>query len=70
MQRYDGTEVVTAEYLSVPAQGVVNFNLCQHDRLDTYGVITFQLDTANTLIGSIIRIGNQGDYRFPTPVRQ
>ena len=70
MVRYDGTHVLTGEQLSVPGNGMVDYNLCEKDAADNYGVVTVEPQTANTLAASVVRIGSNNSYRFPTPVRQ
>lgn len=70
MVRYDGTNVLPGEQLSVSAHGLVDYNLCVKDAADNYGVATVQAQTANTLVASVVRLGANDTYRFPTPVRQ
>lgn len=70
MVRYDGTNVLNGEQLTVPAHGLIDYNLCIKDAADNYGVATVQAQTANTLVASVVRLGSNDTYRFPTPVRQ
>lgn len=70
MTRYDGTDVLSGEDLTVPSRGIVDYNLCANDSPDNYGVVTAQPANPNTIVGSVVRIGNNTSYRFPTPVRQ
>jgi hypothetical protein len=70
MTRYDGTVVLNAKRLYVPARGMLDFDLCSNDIDDVYGVVSIQSDIPNSLAAEVIRIGQHDQYRFPTPVRQ
>ncbi len=69
MVRLDGTTVLNAKSLTVPAHGFVDYNLCANDQANTYGVATLDLGTTNTLVAQVVRVGKDNQYRFPTPVR-
>ena len=70
MKRYDGTNVELGRMLAVPAHGLKDYNLCAEDKENVYGVITVQPDTPNTIFATVLRIGENEQYRFSTPVRQ
>jgi hypothetical protein len=70
MVRYDGTQVLTAQTLGVPAHGLADYDLCGQEKPNNYGVATVQPSTLNSLVSSVVRLGQNDDYRFPTPVRQ
>ena len=70
MKRYDGTEVKYGEMLRVPSRGMTDFNLCAEDQKEVYGVVTVQPQVRNSIFSTVLRIGENNSYRFPTPVRQ
>lgn len=70
MTRYDGTSVNLGQILSVPAHGLTDYDLCEQDQENVYGVVTVQPATPNTIFATVLRIGENDQYRFPTPVRQ
>ena len=56
--------------MSVAAHGLLDIDLCSYDQPEVYGVVTLQLEAANTLVGSVLRLGQSDQYRFPTSLRQ
>ncbi len=68
--RYDGTSPVAPYEVTIPAHGLWNEDICSKDNKDVYGVATVQPATANSLYGTVVRLGEKDQYRFPTPVRQ
>ena len=70
MKRYDGTDVELGRLLAVPAHGLTDYDLCSEDEENVYGVVTVQPQTPNTIFATVLRIGENEDYRFPTPVRE
>ena len=64
------TEVIYGNSYRVPAHGLVDYDLCSQDKENVYGVVTVQAQTANTIAATVLRIGENEQYRFPTPVRQ
>ena len=70
MVRYDGTIKLSASPFTVPAFGRVDFDLCANDASDNYGVVTVTPQSGSSLVASVIRVGQNSDYLFPTPVRQ
>jgi hypothetical protein len=70
MTRYDGAAVVTNEQFSVPAQGVEEIDLCGKSENNSYGVVSLQLNRKNSATAHVLRSAANGDYRFPTEVRQ
>ena len=70
MKRYDGTNVNLGQILSVPAHGLTDYDLCSQDQENVYGVVTVQPATPNTIFATVLRIGENEQYRFPTPVRE
>ena len=69
MVRLDGTEVLEGDVSSIPAKGSAAYDICANDNADQYGVVTVEASAANRLLSTIVRIGANNDYRFPTPVR-
>ena len=70
LTRYDGTEVNIGQDLRVPAHGLTDYDLCAQEQENVYGVVTVQPQTPNTIFATVLRIGENEQYRFPTPVRQ
>jgi len=70
MKRYDGTTVKLGEDFAVPANGLTDYDLCAQEQENVYGVVTVQPQTPNTIFATVLRIGENEQYRFPTPVRQ
>ena len=68
--RFDGTAPVPPYGVTVPAHGLVNENICSKDQPNVYGVVSVQPETVNSLYGTVVRLGENDQYRFPTPVRQ
>lgn len=69
MVRSDGTVVVDSQSVEVAGNGITDVNLCSYDPSDAYGVVTIQVEP-NVISGSVVRIGAEDTYRFPTPLRQ
>lgn len=69
MTRYDGSIVLSGEQVTVPARNAVTRDICANDPTDAYGVVVVQPQTANSIIGHLLRIGADNAYRFSTPVR-
>ncbi len=67
--RYDGTKVRKDEKLTIPARGMRHLDLCSDELDDVYGVVTITAERGNALVGHVIRLGANDEYRFPTPVR-
>jgi hypothetical protein len=70
MKRFDGTDVNLGQLLAVPAHGLTDYDLCEQDQDNVYGVVTVQPETPNTIFATVLRIGEDEQYRFPTPVRE
>ena len=70
MTRSDGTAVLSGHQEIIPPKGLLNFDLCAQETSDNYGVVTVQPSSANSVAGSVLRIGHNSQYRFPTPLRQ
>jgi hypothetical protein len=70
MVRYDGTNVLLGKDLEVPSHGLYDFDLCANDEADNYGVVTLQPSVENAIIGNVLRLGRNDQYRFPIPARQ
>ena len=70
MTRYDGETPLVGQAVDIPANGILDMDLCSHDESNKYGVVTVRPQSANTLVGSVIRVGDANQYRFPTPLRQ
>ncbi|MCB0359211.1 MAG: hypothetical protein KDD44_06235, partial [Bdellovibrionales bacterium] len=71
LRRYDGTEPLGGSGidLTVAAHGMLDLNLCAQDVSDAYGVVTVQPQVANSVTGTIVRVGANNQYRFPTELR-
>jgi len=61
--------VLTGTNITVPANGIVEFNLCGVDGPDVFGVVRVQSTNPNTIVGNVIRLGFNDNYRISTPVR-
>lgn len=70
MVRSDGNSVLSGHEETVPATGLLSFDLCSRDQADFYGVVTVQPSLVNTITGTVVRIGENDQYRFPTDLRQ
>ena len=71
MRRNDGTEVLGSGVTrAVPAKGLLDYDLCGNDVADVYGVVTVEPDLPNSVFGTIVRLGQNDQYRFPTSLRQ
>ena len=70
IKRYDGTEVEAGRDFRVPAHGLTDYDLCGQDQENVYGVVTVQPQTPNTIFATVLRIGENEQYRFSTPVRE
>ena len=58
------------QILSVPAHGLTNYDLCAQEQENVYGVATVQPHTPNTILATVLRLGANEHYRFPTSVRE
>ena len=67
--RFDGTMVLSGQNMTVPANGVIEFNLCEVDIDNVFGVVRVQSTNPNTVVGNVVRIGVNDNYRIATPVR-
>lgn len=67
--RFDGTQVLAGLNLVVPANGIVEFNLCGVDLPDNFGVVRVQSTNPNSIVGNVVRLGFNDNYRIATPVR-
>ena len=70
VKRYDGTEVIYGNSYRVTAHGLTDYDLCAQEQENVYGVVTVQPQTPNTIFATVLRIGENEQYRFPTPVRE
>ena len=71
MRRNDRTDVLGSGLTSsIPPRGLLDFDLCSHDIRDVYGVVTVEPDQPNAISGTVIRLGQNDQYRFPTSLRQ
>lgn len=69
LTRPDGTTAATLPTAVVPGNGSATIDICSNDVPNTYGVVNVQTLRRNTLVGSLLRVGEGGQYKFPTPVR-
>jgi hypothetical protein len=69
MTRYDGVSALASTNVTVPAKGLVDYDLCTQEIDNTYGVVVVTPSTANSLVANVVRLGEEDQYRFPTPVR-
>ena len=70
MLRFDGKQVLYDLSISIPAHGLVDYNLCDNDSHNVYGTVTINASKNNSIFTSIVRLGQNDEYRFPTLVRQ
>ncbi len=66
VNRYDGTMIPFESPVQVPANGVVELDLCSSDAQDSYGGVILTPDTAETLIGEVIRQNSDRTAEFKT----
>ncbi len=69
MKNYLGEYVLPGRNLTVPAHGMHRESLCHNDSVDRYGVVTVYGGAAQALNATLIRVGENSSFRFPTPVR-
>ena len=69
MVRYDGKKPVSDFSVQVPAHGMYNQNICSKDSPNVYGVVTVTPNKSNSIYATIVRLGKNNEYRFPTLVR-
>ena len=70
MTKYDGTKVLDSELIEIPAFGTEEFDLCEYDPTNSYGVVTIEANRGNSLVASILRVAGDESYKFPTEVRE
>ncbi|MDD2943065.1 MAG: M12 family metallo-peptidase, partial [bacterium] len=74
MVGWDGTEILSPAdpraTVGLPPYGTTEIDVCAFDSANNYGVVTLQSSTANAIVGSVVRIGANDEYRFPTPLRE
>ena len=70
MTSFDAVQELINETVSVPANGLLDYDLCQNSGADKYGVLTVGIEHSNSLFATVLRVGNNNTYRFPTLVRQ
>ncbi len=63
---FSGTTTPVGEPIVVPANGLTDFNLCEHDKADNYGTITLTPNISGTVSATVIRHGENSQYTFPT----
>ena len=68
MTRYDGIRPLQGQRLSIPGNGVLDYDLCAADGRDVYGMLTM-LPARVGVSAQVLRTGINDSYRFPTPVR-
>ena len=68
MRRYEGTSVVGGDGVTVPANGVYEYDACAKESSNNYGVVTVIPSLKNSIVADVVRKGNNEDYRFSTPV--
>jgi len=70
LTRFDGTMVLAGQAATVPANGVLEFNACAVEPLDNvFGVVRVNTTNTNTIVGNVVRLGLNDNYRIATPVR-
>ena len=69
MIRSDGSRVLSGSDVTVPAHGLVDYDLCSNDAADNYGIVAVVPETSGSLVASTLRVGPADSYRFPTLVR-
>ena len=62
-------QILAGEQVQVPARGLVDFDLCARAPANTYGSVTVNASSPNTLAAIVVRKGNRDDFRFPTSLR-
>ena len=67
--RFDGTQILLGNVVTVPAQGVLELDLCSLDVPNVFGVIRVQPTTPNSIVANVVRLGFNDNYRVATPVR-
>ena len=69
LTRDDGTVVMSGYSISVPPFGTIDYDLCGNEEDNNIGIVRVFPDHTNKILATQLRIGNQNDYQFSTPVR-
>lgn len=69
LTRTDGQRVVSGEELIVPGSGVLEVNVCGLDIDNTFGVVRITPESPNSVVGTVVRVGEADSYRISTAVR-
>ena len=67
--RFDGEKVIEGEVLVLPANGVLEYDVCSNDEADTYGLVSIQPQIPGGITANIVRLGKDDNYRISLPVR-
>ena len=70
MKNFTGAQPLKNVQVTVPAYGLVDYNLCSKDSVNVYGVVIVQPTIPNSIVPTVLRKGSGEQYRFPTPVRE
>ena len=68
ISRSDGTKLLDSQLVEVPARGLLSYD-CGIDEANNYGVVSLETGSANSLLGTVLRLGEADTYRFVTPLR-
>lgn len=66
LNRSDGTTVTFSSPVQVPANATVELNLCSSDEQNNYGGVILTPNSAETLIGEVIRENSDSSTEFKT----
>lgn len=64
MKRFDGTSIEINSPVTVPAQGVVEVDICSNDGQSAYGEVKLTPPAAEVLTGSLIRTNRDSSVEF------
>jgi len=67
--RFDGASVVGGETVTVPGNGVFEYDLCGQDVPNVYGVVRVTPEEGGTAAAWVVRSGAGNNYKLATPVR-
>ena len=67
--RFDGILVVDSQTEVVPANGVLEVDLCSLDGTNVYGQVRVSSENRASVVYSVVRRGVSDSYRFSTPLR-
>ena len=61
-------ELIGQYPLHIVAHGSVHFDLCRRSAADRYGTVVVSTPIAGAVVGTVVRIGHNEQYRFTTPL--